>query len=256
MASSIAGRAAMIVTMQSVATMAARDGARTIVPLALPAVPFGLVYGVAVTESVEVGAVPGWFASLIVAGGASQLAAVSLFASGAGVVAVVTTVAVINARHAMYSAALRSRWAGLPLWFRLTATHFLLDQSFAVADALDDEHEGPVEDAYRMGHFAGSAVVLVGFWLFATTIGIAAGNAIPASWSITFAVPLMFLGLLILGVKNLAGVAAAATAGLVAVVGAGWPNGTGLLAGALLGVAVGGALDRFTTGSSIVDGSR
>lgn len=231
--------------MNVVTRTAAADGAKKVMPLALPAIPFGLVYGVAVAESTEVANLPGWIASLTIAGGASQLAAVSLLSSGAALATVILTVAVINTRHAMYSAALRSRWRTLPLWFRLTATHFLLDQSFAVADRLDDDHDVAVTDNYRMAHFTGSIVVLIGLWLAGTTIGLLAGNAIPASWSITFAVPLMFLGLLILAVKNLAGVAAAAVAGTVATIGAEWPNGTGLLFGALLGVAVGGLTDTY-----------
>lgn len=219
------------------------DGARAILPLALPGIPFGLVYGVAVTQTPEVNAWAGWAASLIVVAGAAQLAALSLLGQGTGIIGVALTITVINARHAMYSAALSARFRRLPRRFRVVAPYLLLDQSFAVADALDDHVDGDVEPEYRMGHYAGSGGVLLTMWLSATTVGVLAGSAIPESWSLDYAVPLMFLGLLVLGVRNLPGLLAALVGGTVAVIGADAPNGSGLLAGALLGVVVAGAAD-------------
>ena len=55
----------------------------------------------------------------------------------------------------------------------------------------------------------------------------------------------MFLGLLVLSTFNLPGVVAAIIGGTVAVVGRGWPSGSGLLLGAVLGVVVAGVLDGF-----------
>ena len=80
-------------------------------------------------------------------------------------------------------------------------------------------------------------------WYLGVGSGILLGQFIPAAWEIEFAIPLMFLGLLVLSTFNLPGVIAAVIGGTVAVIGRGWPSGTGLLLGAVLGVAVAGVLD-------------
>ncbi|MGB0112493.1 MAG: AzlC family ABC transporter permease, partial [Ilumatobacteraceae bacterium] len=89
---------------------------RAAIPLFLPAIPFGLVLGVAVTESAMPTAV-GWSTNVIIFGGAAQLATVSLAATATWFT-LVATAAVINLRHVMYSAALSSRFSDQPKWFR------------------------------------------------------------------------------------------------------------------------------------------
>ena len=240
----------------------------TTLPLALPAVPIGLVFGVLVDETAEVSAAAGISSAVIVLGGASQLAAVSLLGAGAGVIATTATIAAINARHIMYSARIRTRFRRAPLWFRVLGSYLLLDQVFAVAElhAVDTASNGaPSKDtpsdgtpsdstssdddpdvlADRMGHFLGAGVAMVGLWVVSVAVGVTVGNVVPESWSLEFTVPLLFLGLLILSVSDRPGLVAAIVGGLVAVLAADLPNGSGLLLGGLVGVAAGGAAARF-----------
>lgn len=233
----------MASALRSLPRGAAIRGFRDIFALSIPGMPFGLVVGLAIADSEIVDTFPGWSSGLIVAAGASQIAAIELLNSGAGVLAVVLTIAVINARHAMYSARLQARYRELPRWFRLVGSYLLLDQVFAIADMLDDRHGQPVTAEYRMAYHLAAGAWLMVMWVSAMAFGLLVGNVIPESWEIGFTVPLLFLGLLVLMVSNVPGLAAAAVAGTIAVLGRSWPSGFGLLVGAVLGVIVGGLLD-------------
>ena len=86
-------------------------------PLFVPAIPFGLVIGLAITES-GMNPFVGWSGSWLIFGGAAQLTLVTLLGSGVAVAAAVGTALVVNARHLMYSAALAPTFQSQPRWFR------------------------------------------------------------------------------------------------------------------------------------------
>ena len=69
------------------------------------------------------------------------------------------------------------------------------------------------------------------------------GSRIPASWSLDFALALTFTGLVVPTLRDRPHVAAALTAGLVAVLAASWPYKLGLIAAAIAGILVGTALE-------------
>ena len=260
---------------------AGRQGAITTLPLALPVVPVGLVFGLLVDETTAVSRAAGIASSPIVLGGASQIAAVSVLGAGGGAIVAALTIAVVNARHMMYSARLRLRWRHLPLWFRIVAPYVLLDQAFAVAELRHAERrraeqrrcgeqcgerpavegsgdgrepgdvgpasiDGPTEaDLASMGHFLGSGAVLAVLWWVAAAVGVLGGDVVPASLELGFSVPLLFGGLLVLSVTDRAGVGAAVVGGLLAVAAADMPAGSGVLVGAFGGVAAGGLVDAW-----------
>jgi predicted branched-subunit amino acid permease len=66
---------------------------------------------------------------------------------------------------------------------------------------------------------------------------------VPDSWSLDFALPLTFLAILVPVLRGRPAVAAAAIAGVIAVIGFRWPYGTGLLTAMLIGMAAGIAAD-------------
>ncbi len=70
------------------------------------------------------------------------------------------------------------------------------------------------------------------------------GNVIPDSWGLDFAVPLLFLGLLINALRDRPGLVAAVVSGVIAVVARDvQPAGLGLLGGAICGMTVAALLD-------------
>jgi predicted branched-subunit amino acid permease len=213
-------------------------GIRDILPIAVPAIPFGLVLGLAIGDS-GLATFAAWSSSWLIFAGASQLAAIELLAQQAGAAVVMVTVGFINSRHLMYSAALRSRMAGFPTWFRVVGPYFLIDQSFAVANAQPDG----IDDRTRMWHYFGTAALLWTVWQTSVATGIAMGDLIRPEWQLPFAVPLLFGGLMILSITNRAGVAAAVVGASVALLAAELPQGSGVLLAIVAGVTAGAVVE-------------
>lgn len=216
-------------------------GMAAISPVLLGMVPFGLVAGVGAIDS-GMGPLAGVGASLLVFAGAAQLAAIELIAQSAGVAVIVFTVVVINARFLMYSAALAPHFREVPLAGRLGLAHLITDQAFAVAITEFGERRDP--RPVRIAFYLGAALPMWVVWQTCTVVGILAGNAVPGSWSLDFAVPIIFLALLANALKDRGTVAAALGAAVIAVAAGGLPLNLGLPLAVLLGIACGLAAER------------
>jgi predicted branched-subunit amino acid permease len=221
---------------------AAAAGARDIAPLLVSLVPFGLAIGVAVAASPLDDAV-GWATGPLLFSGASQLTAIDLLGSGAGAVTVVATVLVLNARFALYGAALAPRFAGQPAWFRRLAPYFVVDP--LVATVSDPPPDGEGRDWWRW-HYLGAAAALFVTWVGAITVGMATGPGLDEAWGLDFAAPLCLVALLARRLRDrdavtAAGVGAAA-AMLVYVV----PAGIAVLVAMVAGTSVAALTNRST----------
>ncbi|MGC2241171.1 MAG: AzlC family ABC transporter permease [Acidimicrobiia bacterium] len=202
-------------------------------PLFVPAVPFGLVIGLAISES-GINTMVGWSSSWIIFGGAAQLTLISLLGAGTAVAAAVTAGLVVNARHLMYSAALAPTFQRQPRWFRWLGPYVLIDQLFALASVhLDDD-----PDVFRT-YFLAAGLTFWSMWQVTTAIGLIIGPVVPQSWNLEFAVPILFIGLLVLGLDRWPKVVAALVGAGVSYLTAGLPNRGGLLVGALAGIMAG-----------------
>lgn len=209
---------------------------RDMVPLCIPAIPFGLVVGLAISES-AMPVAAGQSLSTVVFAGAAQLTAVTL-AGVASWWAVVLAVAVINARHVMYSAALAPMFANQPLWMRLFAPVVLVDQQFALMTLYRSDDPRSMRRYYLT-----AGVGFWGMWQLATGLGILIGPAIPAGLRLGFAPAVMFTGLVVLSIRGSAVPIAAASAAIagsvVSAAGVGLRDRAGILVGAIVGVAAG-----------------
>jgi 4-azaleucine resistance transporter AzlC len=222
-------------------------GLRAQLPLLLGVAPFGMAYGAyAVKTGLSAGLAQAM--SAIIFGGASQFVATRLIADGVPGAVIVLTVLLVNSRHALYSASLAPHTEHLPARWRWLLAYLLTDEAYATAITRYRRRRLAVAsgDAAPQGHwfFFGSALTLWATWQVTTGVGVFVGAAVPDSWSLDFALPLTFLALLMPALRQRPALAAAGLAGLVAVVGFGWPYGTGLLAAAFAGMAAGMALDR------------
>lgn len=215
-------------------------GIKRVTPLAIPGIPFGFVLGVLITNE-GLPAFASWASSFIIFAGSSQLAALSLLADDASAFVVIISVFLINSRHAIYSAALRHRFASYPTRVRALMAYVLIDQQFAVTETAP-ELETPTQ-RYRLWHFLGGGTLLWTNWQIAVALGILLGDVVPESWNLGFAVPLLFIGLWVLAVKNSPGVVASVVGGAVAVLARGLPQGSGLLLAIILGVVAAGIAD-------------
>jgi predicted branched-subunit amino acid permease len=76
-------------------------------------------------------------------------------------------------------------------------------------------------------------------WQVSVGIGMFAGARLPAAWSLEFSIPLTFLALAVLAIKDRLTAAAAMVAGVVAVLAIGAPFKSGLVVAALVGILAG-----------------
>jgi predicted branched-subunit amino acid permease len=219
-----------------------RRGAVESLPLLLGIAPFGLVVGVA---AVEAGLTPlqTVATSVVIFAGASQLAAIDLLGRSAAPAVVVLTAAVINVRMVMYSASIAPRFRAYPRHLRPLCSYLLTDQAYALTVA--------PEERPSVYHYLGIAGSLWAVWQVATVAGIALGRGIPPSWGLTFAVPLVFLAILVPTVTDRPRLVAALVGGVVAVLGGGLPFNLGLVTGALAGVGAGLVAERALDGEAV-----
>lgn len=208
------------------------DALRAAIPLFIPAIPFGLVLGVAITDSAMPTAVA-WSTNLAVFAGAAQLATVSLAATATWLT-LVATAAVINLRHVMYSAALSPRFNDQPRWFRWVGPFFLIDQLFALVSTRT-AMAGP---QWRRFYLSAGIFYFVS-WTTVVTLGLVVGSSIPTEWRLDVAPAIMFAGLVVLGLANRPGIVAAAVGAVVCLLALDVPNNGGILVGAVSGVIAG-----------------
>lgn len=208
-------------------------------PLLLGVVPFGLAYGAyAVKTGLSTGLAQAM--SAIVFGGASQFVGVRQIGDGVPGAIIVLTALLVNARHMLYSASLAPYTDHLPPRWRWLLAYLLTDEAYATAIT---RYRRGGRTAHAHWFFFGSGLALWTAWQLSTAVGVFVGAAVPDSWSLDFALPLTFLAILMPALKGRPGVAAAAIAGVVAVIGFRWPYGTGLLTAMLVGMAAGIATD-------------
>jgi predicted branched-subunit amino acid permease len=210
-----------------------RDALRDIAPVVVSVVPFAAIIGVTIAQSPVVPPWIGLLAGPAMYAGSSQLAALTLLDGGAGVATVLATVAIINARLSLYGAVLEPSFRPQPAWFRWLAPHFLVDQTYAIATVRTD-----LTDPTRFRRYWLTAGIVLGIgWTVAMSLALLLGPVIPADSPLTFAATAVFVGLLFPRLRARAARRPAAIAAVVTLLASPLPNGLGLLAGALAGVA-------------------
>ena len=210
-------------------------------PLIFGVAPFGLVFGVLGLES---GLTP-WqtiLMSSILFGGASQIVFAQLWAAGVPPLIVGGSVCVINTRHVLYSASIAAYLRHLPLRWRILLGYLLTDEAYAIS-IRRFKHEPPGPNQHF--HLLGSGMLLWTSWQFSTIFGVLVGGAIPDSWSLSFAIPLTFIAIVAPILKTRADLAAAATAGTIAIIGQPLPWNLWLITAAIGGILAGWLVSRL-----------
>ena len=231
----------MTVPERSPKHKAYRDGVVGVVPLVVGVAPFGFIFGVIAAGS-SVGAGLGYATSLIIFGGAAQLAVVQLLDTDAAIATVILTGLVINSRHMMYSAALSPHFRELSPRARLGVPYLLTDQAFAVSIT---RFVGDTDPTYRRRFFVGGGLTLFSTWQLTSAAGVLIGAQVPESWSLDFAIPLVFLALLAVAVRNRPAAVAAVVGGAVAVLAHDAPYQLWMIIGAGSGVVAGITAERL-----------
>ena len=198
---------------------------------------FGFVYGLA-ARAAGFSPLEASGMSVIVFAGAAQFAAVGYVLGGFSWFGIVVLTAFLNARHVLYAAALAPFLADRPRPLKALMAHVLTDEAFALTIA----HFRRVGRADLWGYWWAAIVTTFIPWNVATILGSILGGNIPdpSRYGLDVIFPAAMAGLavgLITGRRELV----AALAGAMAAVGVGlaWDPAAGILAGGLLGPAVG-----------------
>jgi predicted branched-subunit amino acid permease len=156
------------------------------------------------------------------------------------VIAAITAALVVNARHLMYSAAMAPVFQAQPSWFRWVGPYFLIDQMFALTSI-----EADAEPKTFRTYYLSAGITFWTLWQITTALGIAIGPVVPEEWNLQFAVPLLFICLIVLGIDKSSKVVAALVGAGVTFLVAGLPNRSGLLIGAVAGIVAGTIAERL-----------
>lgn len=217
------------------------DGVRTLLPATPGVIPFGLVTGI---TAVEQGMSPGTTLgmTLLFYAGSAQMAALQLLRNDAFPLVILLTVLVINLRFVMYSASLAPHLHQLPRRWKWPLSYLLSDQAYVLSIIRFSSGE-----LKGFGHhfFAGTALSMWLTWQLSVLTGVFLGAGIPGSWSLDFAIPLVFLALLVPAIRSSASLGAACVGGLVAVLAVDMPYNLGLVMASLCGILTGLAVQRF-----------
>ena len=214
-------------------------GVRAEFPLLVGVFPFGMIYGALALNAGLSNAAAQMMSSMVFAG-SSQFITTQLVHESAPGFVIVLSIAVVNLRHMLYSASLAPYLASLSTRWKTLLSYLLTDEAYA-ATVIHYEKEGVTPQGHWF--FLGAGFSLWFTWQVSTALGIFLGSAIPESWSLDFALPLTFIAMVVPVLKNRPAIAAAISAGVVALVADSLPYRLGLILAALVGISVGTYLE-------------
>jgi 4-azaleucine resistance transporter AzlC len=214
-------------------------GVRAELPLLLGVAPFGMIYGVlALSSGIE--PLPAQMMSSIVFAGSAQFITAQLVRDLVPGVVIVSTIAIVNLRHLLYSASVAPYIRGLSMRWKLLLSYLLTDEAYATT-ILQFEKEG--KNLHTHWFFLGAGLALWTTWQVSTAVGILVGRTLPDSWPLDFALPITFIALIMPSLKDRPAIAAALSAGFLALLAYTLPYKLGLMLAGIVGILVGTILE-------------
>ncbi|HEX4923232.1 MAG TPA: AzlC family ABC transporter permease [Bdellovibrionales bacterium] len=211
-----------------------KKGFQAMLPISTGIIPFGAVMG-SISADAKLSLFETISMNVLVFAGTSQLAAIDLMANNAASAVIVMTGLIINLRFLLYSAALSPVVQSTGFWTKLASSYVVTDQTYAVMSAHQDKLKSNAES---ITFYFGASVCMLIAWHASVVAGHIFGNFAPASLALDYAVPLSFVSLVLPTLKNRLYVVIAAFSSGVSLVLNGLPYRTGLIATALLSVAL------------------
>jgi 4-azaleucine resistance transporter AzlC len=227
------------------------NGLKAELPILLGVLPFGMIYGVLALQA-GLPPIMALAMSSIVFAGSAQFIGTQLMAQGAGGFVIIATTFVVNLRHALYSASVAPFIKQVPMRWKVLLAYLLTDEAYAVVITRFTQPDSPAALNKHWFYF-GAGITLWSSWQISSAIGIFVGQLIPASWSLDFTLALTFIALVVPNLKDRASVAAAVSAGIMAVFSYAWPYKLGLFAAALTGIVIGMLVEQRKTRSTSPD---
>lgn len=185
------------------------------VPLGIGVTIYGLVYGMTSRHA----GIPLWVVlgmSLLVFAGSSQMVAVDMIASGAGPLATMATMLIVNLRHVVMATDIARFLPEATRGQRALSAFFLTDESYAVSYS----HFRRQPDG-GAAYLLGCGVNIYLFWGASGVVGYLAGNLLPPILepALGFAMAAAFLSMLVPLVVDIPTLAAVLVSAVAAVAG-------------------------------------
>lgn len=199
--------------MLKLATHSWLRGISRAAPITLGYIPVGFAYGV-LAQKAGLSAFNTMAMSIFVYAGSSQLIAVGLFAAGGTPPSIILTTLVVNLRHMLMASALApylSRWRKP----ELTAFAYeLTDETFALHSVEFPKGAPNAAESLALNLTAQIS------WVFGSWLGIVAGGLITdvKLFALDYALPAMFIALLMMQLRDKIQLIVAVTTGVLAVI--------------------------------------
>ena len=145
-----------------------------VLPLLLPVVPFGIIFG-AIGVELGFGPYVTYATSIIIFSGASQIVFFQLLSNGASSLVAITSSSVISTRHLLYGAVVAQYLSKLSMTWKIFISYLLTDQAFAVSQEFFKKNK---DDDFKHYHLLGSGLTLWIVWQITTIIGILLGSIV------------------------------------------------------------------------------
>ena len=214
-------------------------GLSAVMPMLIGAIPFGLIYGVLAIKA-GIDPILAVMISSIVFAGSAQFMITQLVAVSTPGALIVLSVAIINLRHALYSAALADKLKTLNLPWKSLLAYLLTDEAYA---AVIRRFESDASPQTRHWFLFGAGFGLWLVWQLSCIAGVLLGGQIPAHWALDFAGSLTFIAIVVPLLNGGAAWGAMLVAGVVSIAAFALPYKLAIIAAALAGMAAGMLLD-------------
>ncbi len=219
-----------------------KNGIEDAIPIVLGYLAIGTAYGV-IAKQADLSIFQGTLMSVVVFAGASQFIGVGLLAAGAGAAQILLTTLFINARHILMSASLAPYLQKVKSPLLAVLSFGVTDETFAVT--VTRFKEGKATQWYMLSiNFTAYLS-----WVLGSFLGILIGSFIPLflKSSFAFALPSMFIGLLVLQIESRFHIVVLVTAAIASSIFYFQIYGIGnVLLATLAAAAIGATLERWT----------
>ena len=186
---------------------------KLVAPIVMGYLPVGVAYGV-LAQQAGLSMLNTVLMSVLVYAGSAQLIAVALFAAGVSPLSIIATTFVVNLRHLLMSASLAPNLKSWKKWELALFAYQVTDESFAVHSARFARGDLNKTTCFGINYIAQAS------WTLASFAGFVAGASIPRvePLGIDYALPAMFIALLVMQTKSKLHVLVAGFTGLTAIV--------------------------------------
>ncbi|OKY78773.1 MAG: putative branched-chain amino acid permease involved in azaleucine resistance [Candidatus Methanohalarchaeum thermophilum] len=174
------------------------EGCQNSIPILLGYLPIGLAFGV-LANNAGISPVNSLLMSLLVFAGASQFIAIGLIEKGITTFSIILTTFLVNSRHILMSASLSPYFQKINSWKSSLLSFGITDETFALNSV-------ELKEDQTKNHYYIAGVHLTAYiaWVSSTAIGAYLGNYVtnPNALGLNFALPAMFLALIIIQITD------------------------------------------------------